>query len=283
MAMDYVINGLTVSLKAPHDLQWLSRFGQAFSVFDQLISGHLCFGVQDNDKRYFIKYAGAPTLGYAGDPALAVEKLRAADSRYQRLKHHALTKRIDAFETSGGFGIVFSWFEGYALAPLYSQFTALRALPYAQRMAMFDDLADFVVLASDNDFITAGIADRNILVDFENKKVIFCSADHFLPMPAVNARGRLSGSPWFLAPEMYIAGARLDETANVWQMAMLAHTFFGNRQDPSPGQWEGTPALYAVAQKALSPDPVKRYPLARQFLRHWRQAVMDIPNHWFMR
>ena len=283
MAVDYVINGLTVRLKAPHSLQWLSRFGRLFCVFDQLISGHLCFGVQDNGNRYFIKYAGAPTLGYAGDRALAVSKLRELDSRYLLLNHRAFTRRIDAFETPGGFGIVFDWFEGYALAPPISQLMAFRAMPYAQRLALFDDLADFLVLASDNDFITAGISDRNILIDSEKKKALFCSADHFLPMPAVNTRGRLSGSPWFLAPEMYIPGARLDEAANVWQMGMLAHTFFGNRLEPNPGQWEGTPALYAVAKKALSSDTSKRYSLARQFLINWRQAVMDIPNHWFMR
>lgn len=281
--MDYVIDGLDVRLKAPHGLKWLNRFGRVFCVFDQLISGHLCFGVQDNGSRYFIKYAGAPTLGYAGDPAAAVARLKEADRRYQALQHRAFTRRIDAFETPGGFGIAFAWFEGCALAPLDSQLKALRALPYAQRLALFDDLADFVAFASDKDFITAGVADRNILVDFDKKRAIFCSADHFLPMPALNARGRLSGSPWFLAPEAYVVGARLEEAANVWQMGMLAHTFFGNRLDPNPGQWEGTSPLYAVAQKALSPDPGKRYPLAHQFLSAWRQAVMDVPNHWFMR
>jgi len=283
MAVEYLVDGLSVRLRAPHDLSWLGRFGQVFCVFDQLISGNLCFGVQEGHQRYFIKYAGAPTLGHPGDPALAVKRLQAADERYERLSHPAFTRRLESFETRGGFGLVFAWFEGFALAPLESQMISLRALPYAQRFALFDSLADFITLASRQDYVTAGIADRNILVDFKGPAAIFCSADHFIPMPAVNTRGRLSGSPWFLAPETYVRGARLEESANVWQMGMLAHTFFGNRISPNQTQWEATTELYAVAQKALQEDPARRYPLAEQFLSAWRQGVMAVPGHWFMR
>lgn len=279
--MEYFIDGLAIRLKAPHDLSWTSRFGRVFCVFDQLISGNLGLGIEEEGRKYFIKYAGAPTLGYAGDPRLAAESLRRADDIYQELRHRCLTSRLEAFETRNGFGVVFPWFEGFALAPMDIHMRQLRSLPLAARFALFDGLAEFIALASARDYITSGIADQNILVDFKREQAIFCSVDHFLRMPARNERGRLPGSPWFLAPEAYEAGAKLGETANVYQLGMLAHTFLGSRASPSPRQWEGTPALYAVAEKAIHPDPARRYQEAGHFLAAWRQAVMDIPGRWF--
>ncbi len=280
--MYYLVDGLPIRLKAPHDLSWTGRFGRVFCVFDQLISGHLGLGTEDEGQRYFIKYAGASTLGYAGDPRQAVARLREADEVYQSLRHRCLTPHLDAFETAQGFGIVFPWFPGFALAPMDVHMHRLRALPPGKRFALFDGLAEFITMASGLDYITSGIADQNILVDFEQERAIFSSVDHFMRMPAVNHRGRLPGSPWFLAPEAYKAGAKLDEATNVYQLGMLAHTFFGHRDAPSPRQWEGTPALYAVAERATQPDPAKRFQGAAQFLAAWRQAVMDIPSRWFM-
>lgn len=280
--MEYLIDGLPLRLKAAHDLSWTSRFGRVFCVFEQLISGHLGFGIEEGNKRYFIKYAGAPTLGYAGDPSHAVQKLRQADQVYQALSHRCLTQRLDAFETRQGFGLVFSWFPGFALAPMDIHMRRLRALPPGQRFGLFDGLAEFITLASERDYITAGIADQNILVDFDRERAIFCSVDHFLMMPVMNTRGRLPGSPWFLAPEAYVPCAQLDESVNVYQLGMLAHTFFGNRAAPSLKQWEATPQLYEVAMKACEQDPSQRYPEAADFLKAWRQGVMAIPSHWFM-
>ena len=278
----YTIDGLPIRLKAPHDLSWTSRFGRVFCVFDQLISGNLGLGIEDGAKRYFIKYAGAPTLNHAGDPAAAVRRLREADETYQLLAHPCLTRRLDAFQTREGYGIVFTWFPGFALAPLDIHMRRLRALRPGTRFRLFDGLADFIALASGKDYITAGIADQNILVDFDNERAIFSSVDHFLPMPVINARGRLPGSPWFLAPEAYAPCAKLEEATNVFQLGMLAHTFFGNRAAPSPSQWEATPELFAVASRACQPDLNRRYQAASDFLTAWRQGVMAIPSHWFM-
>lgn len=280
--MEYSIDGLSIGLKAPHDLSWTSRYGRVFCVFDQLISGHLGLGIEAEDRRYFVKYAGAATLNYAGDPAPVIAKLREADETYQALSHRCLTRRLEAFETRQGYGIVFDWFPGFALAPLDIHMRRLRALSPGKRFALFDGLAEFIAMASSRDYITAGIADQNILVDFEGEQAIFCSVDHFQTMPAINTRGRLPGSPWFLAPEAYVPCAPLDEATNVYQLGMLAHTFFGNRASPSPDQWDATPQLYQVAMKACAADPKARYQQAAEFLTAWRQGVMDIPSHWFM-
>ena len=280
--MVYYLDGLPVQLKAPHDLSWTGRYGRVFCVFDQLISGNLCLGVEAEGKRYFIKYAGAATLGYAGDPALAVMRLRSADGVYQQLYHRCLTRRLDGFETRTGFGLVFDWFPGFALAPLELHMRRLRALPLASRYALFDGLAEFIALASKKDYVTAGIRDQNILIDFERERALFCSVDHFIPLPAINTRGRLPGSPWFLAPEAYQRGTPLSETTNVYQLGMLAHSFFGDRQRPHIKGWESTQGLFEVADKACQPDPEKRHQEAAQFLAAWRQGVMAIPSRYLM-
>ena len=58
------VQDLPVQLKSWHDLDFIHSFGRVFRVFDHLISGNLCFGVENEQGRFFIKYAGAPTINY---------------------------------------------------------------------------------------------------------------------------------------------------------------------------------------------------------------------------
>ena len=55
------IDGVPLKLKSPFDLSFLRKYGTVFKVLDDHDSGNLCFGIVNDDKRYFIKYAGAPT------------------------------------------------------------------------------------------------------------------------------------------------------------------------------------------------------------------------------
>ena len=54
-------DGVPYKLKASFDFSFLSKYGKVFKVFDNQDSGNICFGVADGDKRYFVKFAGAPT------------------------------------------------------------------------------------------------------------------------------------------------------------------------------------------------------------------------------
>ena len=261
--MEYFIDGLAVRLKAPHDLSWISRFGRVFCVFDQLISGNLGLGIEEEGRKYFIKYAGAPTLGYAGDPRLAAESLRRADDIYQELRHRCLTPRLEAFETRNGFGVVFPWFEGFALAPMDIHMRQLRSSRWP-RFALFDGLAEFIAFASARDYITSGIADQNIwwiLSGSRPSSVRLTIFSGCLP----GTSGAAPGSPgfWRRKPR---GGAKLGETANVYQLGMLAHTFLGTAPLRLQAV-EGTPALYAVAEKSIHPDPARRYQEAGHFRR----------------
>lgn len=48
-----------------------------FKVYDDQDSGNICFGTEKDGQRYFVKFAGAPTEQFGGDPADAISRLKA--------------------------------------------------------------------------------------------------------------------------------------------------------------------------------------------------------------
>ncbi|MCL2253220.1 MAG: hypothetical protein FWC09_02140 [Lachnospiraceae bacterium] len=56
------IDDIPIRTKIPYNFSFLSKYGKVFKVFDDQDSGNLCFGIKDDNRRYFIKYAGAPTV-----------------------------------------------------------------------------------------------------------------------------------------------------------------------------------------------------------------------------
>lgn len=271
------VQDLPVQLKSWHDLDFIHAFGRVFRVFDHLISGNLCFGVENEQGRFFIKYAGAPTINYLGYPEEAIERLQKAAQTYQVLAHPAIPPLLGMEETPHGLLCVFPWLSGFPLGPLPQHFDAMRRLSVIDRLAMLDPVFSLLALASQRDYIAAGLADNHLLVDFQKPSLTLCSVDDFVKMPCVNARGRLPGAPWYLAPEAYHTGASLDEGVTVYAMGALAMTFLGDRDAPSPSSWCAAPRLYEVAKKALSHEKTKRFPSAQSFLDAWRQAVRNTP------
>ena len=71
------INEIPFKLKSAFDFSFLSEYGRVFKVFDDQDSGNICFGTEKDGQRYFIKFAGAPTEQYNGDPADAIARLKA--------------------------------------------------------------------------------------------------------------------------------------------------------------------------------------------------------------
>ena len=78
-----------MKLRSVFDFSFMSRYGRVFQVYDDQDSGNICFGTEKDGRRYFVKFAGAPTQAYAGDPREAVDRLKAA-LRIQQ-PHGALT------------------------------------------------------------------------------------------------------------------------------------------------------------------------------------------------
>lgn len=266
-----------VRLKSWHDISFINEFGQVFQVFDHLISGNLCFGVQNDKGRFFIKYAGAPTINYIGSEEDAIERLHRSVQTYQVLAHPIIPSLLGVEEMPQGLICVFPWITGYPLGPLPEHYRAMRQLAVVDRLAMLDNVFSFFCLASRHDYIAAGLTDSHLLIDFQHLRLTLSSVDDFMRMPCINTRGRLPGAPWYLAPEAYHTGASLDEGVTIYAMGALAMTFLGERSAPSLKTWTGAPLLFDIAKKALSVEKSQRFPSAQSFLDAWRQAVHSIP------
>jgi len=272
------VDGLRLQLKAAHDLSWLGDLGRVFCVFDQLISGNLCFGVQDGERRLFVKYAGAQTALYAGHPQAAVQRLEEAAGRYRALRHPCLARLQGEVTLPQGLALVFEWFEGYALAPLEAQLDLTLGLPLVTRLAMYDGLMDLLVRASEADYLAAGLSRHHILVDTDSGRAMLSSLNHFLPFPATTPHPKLPGASWFLPEEAYQVGARLDDSANVYALGALAFLFFNAYKEKSAAGWTAGQPLLQLAQQACQPQPARRVPSAARFQAAWRQQVMNLPD-----
>lgn len=270
-------DGLPVELKSFHDLSFLGGYGRVFRVFDQMISGTLAFGIQNDKGRYFLKYAGAPVVNYLGNPDDAIDRLKNAAYLYETLSHPLLPNLADKAETEHGFLLVFPWIDGYPLGPLTDNYQQMRKLPVSDRLRMLDSFFSFHVLVSLNDYIAAGLTDNHLTIDYGDNTLYLNSIDDYAKMPVMNVRGRLPGSPWYLAPECYHTAASLDERVTIYAMGAAALTFLGNRQNPALSSWESSPALFHITMKALAEDPQRRFPSTEAFLTAWRQGIFDTP------
>jgi serine/threonine-protein kinase len=102
-------DGIPYKLKSPFDFSFLSKYGKVFKVFDNQGSGNICFGIQKDNRKYFVKFAGAPTENYTGNVKDAVGRLKYAVPAYQDLAHTNLINLINAEEICGGYAVIFDW------------------------------------------------------------------------------------------------------------------------------------------------------------------------------
>ena len=90
MAVTLFPDGVPCALQEAFDLSFLRQWGKVFRVFDQQDSGNLCFGLEDETHRYFVKFAGARPVRYKGGPERAVELLKQSGRVYRDLAHPVL-------------------------------------------------------------------------------------------------------------------------------------------------------------------------------------------------
>lgn len=105
--MDMMIDGIPFQLGQPFDFSFVKRWGRVFKVFDSQDSGNICFGTEREGERFFLKFAGAPTLRYPGRLEDAVARLKAATPLYEALAHPNLIQLVEAGAVEGGYLAVF--------------------------------------------------------------------------------------------------------------------------------------------------------------------------------
>ena len=263
--------GVPCLLKARFSLAFLREYGDIFEVFDTQRSGNLCFGMHKGGHRYFVKFAGAPTLHYDGAPEEMVALLRAAADTYRDLAHPSLIRLLAAEAVSGGYMLVFAWTDAVCAGrddPASRAY--FMALPTAVRMRVFEDILAFHRHAARRGYVAIDFYDASILYDVEKQETVICDIDLYQRAPYVGALGRW-GSASFVSPEEVTPGAVMDELTTVHTMGQTVFALL-TESDRSPEAWPLSPALYAVAQQAIRAERGERQPSLAALAAAWRAA-----------
>lgn len=279
------LDGTSVALRADHDFDWLHQFGRVFRAFDQQDSGNICFGVQDGAQRWFIKYAGAPTVNYEGDPSDAIARLQQAMPVYEAIQHPSLIRLIDHGPYGDGYAAIFAWAEGeclhahwnFAQHPKYTDPLSpnyrFRRLPLRDKLVCFRAVLDLHTLVARKGYVAIDFYDGSIMYDFTAHGTTVCDIDFYQKAPCLNTMGRLWGSKRFMAPEEFQLGAVIDEVTNVYTMGATAFELLGDNGQRTLDGWQAGAGLFAVARRATNADRRERYPSIAALSDAWEEAL----------
>lgn len=283
------VGKVTFELREQQDFSWLLDIGEPFCVFGQNDSGNISFGVEQGGRRYFVKYAGARTAEYGGEPEQAVENLRGALQVYRDLPHPHVIRLLREVETPRGLAAVFDWAEGDCLYAHWtfdrwdrhthpeSPYVKFRALPLAEKRKAADVLFDFLAYAEERGYAAVDFYDGSILYDFETGTVTICDIDFFRKKPVVNDLGeQWWGSRRLKAPEEYELGAEIGSDTNVFGLGRLLLCLLAGEEHPDREHWEDTEARWQAVQRAVRSAREERFPSIWNFWEAWKRGGPDL-------
>lgn len=266
------VDGVPCKLKAPFDFSFLQKYGKVFKVYDDQDSGNIYFGVQKDDKRYFVKFAGAPTERGSVSGAEAINNLKKTKPIYRDLQHQTLIKFIDAEKIGGGFAMIFEWTDGECMGRMYPLSRRIfMSMPIDTKIKVFEDVLNFHKFVASKRYVAIDFYDGSILYDFEKEKTVICDIDFYSKIPYTNEIGRLWGSSHFMSPEEFTEGSVIDEITNVHTMGASAFALF-SEYDRTLEKWTLSKSLFDVVSKAVSDDRDKRQQSISQFIDEWNKA-----------
>lgn len=280
------LDSVTFELQEPHNFDWLKDLGKVFCVFDQQDSGNICFGLVNNDKNLFVKYAGAKPIEFSGNPNDAITRLREAIYLYKELEHPHLIKLIQHFSLENGYTAVFEWFEGECLHSHWafagkakythpdSPFYRFTQLPVSKRLKALDVVISFFEIVESKGFVAVDFYDGSILYDFVNDETKICDIDFYRKKPTFNDMGEHFWGPVrSKAPEEFILGAPIDSKTNVFTLGAIAFGLLGGEMDHSYSKWDSRKEYYDIALRAVNPDRELRYVNVAEFKEEWDSIV----------
>ena len=266
------IDGIPFKLKSTFDFNFMKEYGTVFKVYDDQDSGNICFGTEKDGQRYFVKFAGAPTEQYGGDPADAISRLKATLLIYSDLKHENLIELIEAKEIGAGFAMVFKWADGDCMGRMSpAAYRRFIQIPINDRLAVFSDILSFLECVVSRNYVAIDFYDGSIMYDFVNGKTTICDIDLFRKQPCVNDMGHMWGSSRFQSTEEHQLGADIDEITNVYTLGATAFALFGE-YNRTREKWQLSDKLFEIATRAVSDDRANRQQTIRQFTAEWEAA-----------
>ena len=266
--MIQTIDGVEFKLKSAYDFSFLAKY-EVFKVYDDQDSGNICFGVADGERKYFVKFAGAPTVRANVNADEAIRMLKHAAQVYRDLAHPNLVRLVSEEEIGGGYAAVFDWVEMLCMSKQYpSQHAQFMALPLATRLKIFEEILDFHAHVAACGYVAIDFYDGSIMYDLENAKAVICDIDYYEKQPYVNQMGRMFGSSKFMSPEEFVKGEVIDEVSNVYLMGATAFALLAN-YDRTAENWPLDAKLYETAKRATSDERNNRQQTIRQFIDEW--------------
>ena len=272
---------VSFQLKEKHNFEWLLNMGEVFAVFDEQDSGNICFGIENDGIKKFVKYAGAKTKEYTGQPEEAIVRLKKSIPIYKELEHKHLITLLEYFEVERGYVLVFEWFEGKCLHSHWSfpppqkythptsPYYRFKQLPIERRLSAFKSILEFHLNVEQKHYVAVDFYDGSILYDFKNHITKICDIDLYKKKPFINTMGRLWGSSRFMSPEEFELGAVIDERSNVFTMGAISFGLLGGELDRSLSKWEAGQDRYQAAMKAIKADRCERYATIEEFHMAW--------------
>lgn len=269
------IAGVPIYLKKPFDLNFIHQYGTVFKVVENSeVSGNICFGVENNGKKYFIKFAGAEKEKFDfGNKDDAIKWLKDAQQVYKDLAHDNLIKFIKGEEVSQGYVNIFEWIDaeciGY-LTPASRQ--KFLGLPIEAKQRAFEDILNFHAHVVERGYVAIDFYADQIMYNFESGKTTICDIDFYQKSPYYGDKGQW-GSSNFVSPEECTPGLRVDEITMVYTMGATAFCIFAD-YNRSYEKWTLNEPLYNVAKKAVSDDRGLRQQSIRQFINEWNMCIV---------
>ncbi|MCQ6557560.1 serine/threonine protein kinase [Paenibacillus mendelii] len=193
------IDGVSFELKEDFDFSFLSQYGKVFTVFDKQDSGYLCFGVQNENNKLFLKMAGAATLRSSITKETAIERLKSTVSIYKDLRHPKLIEIIEHKEINQGYLTVFEWFEGECMGRQYDSFDKFVNLQLEEKMDMYQDILNFHQHVNEREYIAIDFYDGCIMYQFSSCQTMICDIEFYSKKPVMNTLGRMWGSSRYMS------------------------------------------------------------------------------------
>ncbi|MHC1694150.1 MAG: serine/threonine protein kinase [Eubacteriales bacterium] len=263
------IDGISYKLKEIYDISFINKYGKVFKVFDDQDSGNICFGVQNENGRYFVKFAGAPTQRGNCPPLEAVKRLKDSATAYCDLVHPVLVKLLDEEELNGGYALIFDWTDGKCMGHMYQQSRQpFMEMPIETKLKVFEDIVEFHIHVRQCGYVAIDFYDGSIMYDSKKDQTVICDIDFYAKRPYTNNMGHLWGSSRFMFPEEFVLGAEIDEVTNVYTMGATAFALFAD-YDKKLKKWSLSDKRYDAAKKAVSDSREKRQQTIEQFLDEW--------------
>jgi serine/threonine-protein kinase len=265
------VDGIPYKLKTPFNFSFLSKYGKVFKVFDNQGSGNICFGISNNERKYFVKFAGAPTENYSGKPENAIERLKMAVPAYRDLAHPNLIHLINDEEIGGGYVAVFEWVDAiYMYASDGDQ--SFKNLPLETHLTIYEEILDFHKHMANNGYCALDLYEDHIMWDSKKEKAVICDIDFYSKNWYEGMSGIWNTDCEWYPPEQFIDGAEIDEISCVYIMGATAFALFGNGRNRSVENWKLSNDLFRGAKQAVSDDRNQRQQTIEQLIAEWRAA-----------